>query len=153
MSVFKRVREFLEEEDALADSIEAEYDNIANFLEGGLTSDNIAAKGISAASIADHTITGGQLASGYNVKHTFGSVGCSIPNGSQLGAVGEFAHGLGVTPSHVEFIFSSGANYAIVFEGRLINWDATNVAWQMVASTPVPGEFVDTAYWHAMAIE
>lgn len=153
MSIYSRVREFLEEEDAKADDVEAEFDNIANFLEGGLTSDNIAAKGIAAKSIGDHVITGQQLAIGYNVKHAFGSIAISIPEGHQTGAQGTFAHSLGVTPSDVHFLFETGLDFAIALEGRLLSKDATNVTWQVVASSPMPFTFSATAFWHAEAIE
>jgi hypothetical protein len=141
MSAFNRLREFIEGEDAKADDIEVEFDNIAATLKGGITG----------ANIANGSIGPAQLKLGYALHHVFTPVACHIAAGSQLGAVSVIAHGLGGLPFGVEFTAITAEGYAIVLEGRLIAMDETHYTWQPVASSPIPGGGVDfTMICHAM---
>lgn len=152
MSEYKRLREFVEGEDAKADDIETEFDGIAAVLQGGIGVDNIAEKGIQGKNIADGTITPGKLAPGYAIRHTFGFIPAFIPGGASYGAANSFAHGLGVFPTIVEFTIAGLENYAISFNVVWVSADATNFKAQAVASSPIPGGGVSFGiYWHAMA--
>lgn len=140
MSAYKRIREFIEGEDAKADDIEAEFDNISSVLKGNVGPDNI----------AEHAVEKKHLAEGFNRKQTSGSKTVTIAGGavySEQYAVGSL---LGETPSHVGFTFITAANYGITFEGRIIAWDAVGFTFQVVASATIPGGGVEIpVYWLA----
>lgn len=139
MSAFKRLREFVEGEDAKADDIETEFDNIYSVLHQGITTDNIADGGIGPADIGVGAVEQKHLATFFNGKKNYGYNTSEIGTGFAYGAQHTIAHGLGTTPVHVAFTFNTAANYAIAFEGRLIAWNAVNFTYQVICSSAVPG--------------
>lgn len=134
---------------AKAAEVMGNFNAIKTLLTTGLPTENLKDAAVTAAKIAAGAIGHAQLAAGYGEKATFGSVEWGIGNGSQLGAVGTFAHGLGVAPQHVEFVFVTGAGFAITLEGRLLAWDNNNITWQAVSNSPMPGEQRGTVFWRA----
>lgn len=154
MSIFKRLREFKEGEDAKADDIEIEFDNVAATLKGGITADNIANGSITAAKLGANVVGKGQLAGGYTAKETSGTAFPQVFSSYQSGPEINIAHGLGEVPSFFGYSIQSAVNFVIVLEFRVTNIDAGNVRGQIVAGSPMPGgvgesTFTFPIYWNA----
>jgi hypothetical protein len=89
--------------------------------------------------VAAGVINRAQMAAGYD--HRLGIVNgpVAIAAGSQASAVITWAHGLGEGATSASGSVEIAENYAIAFDVHIIALDATNVSFQLMGSTPVPG--------------
>lgn len=170
MSAFKRLREFVEGEDAKADDIETEFDNIYSTLHQGITTDNIADGGIATADIANGAVgatqiaNGGvtaakiaannigksQLATGYTRRVSSGYATAGVGGGYAYSVPFLIPHGLGEVPSACSFSFRTAQNWVIALECRVLNLDATNIQAQVIQSSATPANVNYIIYWTAI---
>lgn len=127
--------------DAKAAEVMADLNKILALVNGGIDSANIAAQGVASANIASGAVGKAQLAAGYTPKVTTGSTNLFMYQGfgETIGAATNVFHSLGEVPSHFQGRATVAENYGIVFEVRVISWDASSVRCQLIINSALPG--------------
>ena len=82
-----------------------------------------------------------QLAAGHQQIQNTGTFTSEIPAGGLYSFGALIPHSLGEVPTHVDGTIHAPVEYALTFELRIQNWDATNFFCNVHASSAVPGVF------------